>query len=111
MKNDLYTMLYVIWRKKDQWVDIVLNLLKWYWSAKDEQRQKDFMSEKEKRCAGGLVVKRTIESIESKETKSITALFGLCNLLLHSKSFLLLWLAIECDGQLYTIDHCVNNRG
>jgi len=92
MKNDLYTVLYVIWRRKDQWVDIVVKFENWYWSAKDEQRKKDFMSEKEKRCAGGFVVKRTIESVESKETKSITALLRLCVLLLYSKSFLLLWL-------------------
>jgi len=85
-------MLYIIWRRKGQLIGIVLKFEKWWNSQNDEHSKMDFMSEKEKRCAGGLVMKRTIESIESKETKSISALFQLCIILFYSKSFLLLWL-------------------
>ena len=85
MKNDLYTVLYVIWRRKPQWIDVVGKFATWHSKAKDEERKVEFMSEKEKRCVGGWVAKRTIESIESKETESISAMCRLCTIVLYSK--------------------------
>jgi len=85
MKNDLYTVLYVIWRRKPQWIDMVHKFGDWQGEASDEQKKVDFMSEKEKRCVGGFVTRRTIESIESKETKSISAMCILCTIVLYSK--------------------------
>lgn len=89
MKNDLYTVLYVIWRRKPRWIDIVHKFAKWFDKARDEQQKMDFMSEKEKRCVGGFVTRRTIESIESKETKSVAAMCRICYLFFSRKDFLL----------------------
>ena len=85
MKNDLYTLLYVIWRRKPQWIDMVHKFCDWHSKLNDEQRKVDFMSEKEKRCVGGFVTRRTIESIELKEMKSISAMCRLCLHVLYSK--------------------------
>ena len=57
----------------------------WVSKASDEQKKMDFMSEKEKRCVGGFVTRRTIESIESKEPKSISTMCRLCAIVLYSK--------------------------
>ena len=95
MKDDLYTVLYAVWRRKEQWVDIVLRFENWWKDQNDEQCKMDFMPKEERRCAGGFVAKRTIEAIESKETENITALFIVCRIFLYCKSVLLLSLWVD----------------
>jgi len=87
MKSDLYTVLYVMWRRKPQWIDIVDKFGDWFRKVDDEEVKLDFMSEKVKRCVGGFVTRRTIESIESKEAKSISAMCRLCVCVLYGKRF------------------------
>jgi len=103
MKSDLYTVLYVMWRRKPQWTDMVHKFADWFGEVDDVKVKLDFMSEKEKRCVGGFVAKRTVESIESGEARGIDTICVMCLSVLYSMSFFCCERMTEWVDRLSTI--------